>query len=254
VKPRCGGVVASGWRLRWPRSCRCSLPPRRCRASACGRYRKTVSPDRMLPTISGGLSETHPAVTTSTTGTVNGLVLASRDPTGPSTCTIHEVSEASRSNPNDRVGNSLHALPVRPRPSGNGAQFLESLPSASFPDAEMLIMVRPNDTAPYEYLVRSLARVCGVTVILERRRGDRRREQSQVADERRNLERRIRQGQPFCAGLHRHPIQTESAAGKENGSRRLVTPAMAAALSESTSTGHHRVCGDPLAGHSRSPH
>jgi len=79
-------------------------------------------------------------------------------------------------------------------------QFLESLPSASFPDAEMLIVVRPNDTALYEYLVRSLTRVRGVTVILEGRRSDRRREQSQVADERRNLERRIRQGKAFALG------------------------------------------------------
>src|SRR2546425_79460 len=60
---------------------------------------------KLFPTRSFGFDL---AVTTSTTGTVNGLVLASRDPTGPSTCTIHEVSEASRCvslKPLDMVGN-----------------------------------------------------------------------------------------------------------------------------------------------------
>src|SRR5262245_27306830 len=33
-------------------------------------------------------------------------------------------------------------------------QALEALPSQSFPDAEMLIVVRPNDTELYHYLLR----------------------------------------------------------------------------------------------------
>jgi hypothetical protein len=48
-------------------------------------------------------------------------------------------------------------------------QLLESLPSTSYPDAEMLIVVRANDTALYEYLQRSLAGVRGVKMIPERR-------------------------------------------------------------------------------------
>jgi len=79
-------------------------------------------------------------------------------------------------------------------------QFLESLPSTSFPDAEMLIVVRRNDTALYEYLQRRLAGVQGVKVIPERRQADRRREQSPVADERRRQERRIRQGNTLALG------------------------------------------------------
>ena len=48
-------------------------------------------------------------------------------------------------------------------------QALEALPSQSFPDAEMLIIVRPNDTDLYEYLLRRFVGVQGVRVILERR-------------------------------------------------------------------------------------
>ena len=67
-------------------------------------------------------------------------------------------------------------------------QALEGLPSPSFPDAEMLIVVRPNDTDLYEYLLRRFAGVPGVRVILERRKSDR------PVDERERKERRIRQG------------------------------------------------------------
>src|SRR2546422_1389984 len=59
-------------------------------------------------------------------------------------------------------------------------QLLESIPSRSFPDAELLIVVRPNDTELYEYLQRSFAGVHHVKVIVERRGGDRRREQGLV--------------------------------------------------------------------------
>ena len=79
-------------------------------------------------------------------------------------------------------------------------QFLESLPSTSFPDAEMLIVVRPNDTALYKYLQRRLAGVKGVQVILERRQADRRREPRRVGNEHRHQERRIRQGKIFALG------------------------------------------------------
>jgi len=73
-------------------------------------------------------------------------------------------------------------------------QFLESLPSTSFPDVEMLIVVRSNDTALYEYLQRRLAGVQGVKVILERRQADR------PVDERDRKERRIRQGTVSALG------------------------------------------------------
>ena len=81
-------------------------------------------------------------------------------------------------------------------------QALEGLPSPSFPDAEMLIVVRPNDTTLYEHLQRNLAGVEGVKVILDRRQADRRREQSppMMADERRRRERRIRRGEAVGLG------------------------------------------------------
>jgi hypothetical protein len=67
-------------------------------------------------------------------------------------------------------------------------QALEALPSNSFPDAEMLIIVRPNDTDLYEYLSRRLASVPGVRVILERR------QPHPSVDEHERNDRRIRQG------------------------------------------------------------
>jgi hypothetical protein len=73
-------------------------------------------------------------------------------------------------------------------------QALEALPSRSFPDAEMLIVVRPNDTDLYEYLLRRFAGVRGVRVILERRQPKR------PADEPQHKERRIRQGTVSALG------------------------------------------------------
>ena len=69
-------------------------------------------------------------------------------------------------------------------------QALEALPSASFPDAEMLIVVRPDDTDLYHYLLRRFAGVPGVRVILERRRT------KEVV----RKERRIRQGRVSALG------------------------------------------------------
>ena len=80
-------------------------------------------------------------------------------------------------------------------------RLLELLPSKSFPDAELLIVVRRNDTALYDYLQRAFADVRGVKVIMERRVGDRRGAQGPVADERRLVRtRRIRQGEVSTLG------------------------------------------------------
>lgn len=64
----------------------------------------------------------------------------------------------------------------------------------------MLIVVRRNDTTLYEYLQRRFAGVRGVTVIPERRRADRRQAQGLAVDERRQQERRVRQGTTFALG------------------------------------------------------
>jgi len=80
-------------------------------------------------------------------------------------------------------------------------RLLELLPSKSFPDAEVLIVVRPNDTALHDHLQRAFAGMRAVKVIMERRAGDRRAAQAPVADERRHRRiRRIRQGQVSSLG------------------------------------------------------
>jgi len=71
-------------------------------------------------------------------------------------------------------------------------QAIEALPSTSFPDAEMLIVVRPNDTELYQYLLRRFADV--MKVILDRRQAG-----SRAAEHVRN-ERRIRQGTVSALG------------------------------------------------------
>ena len=84
---------------------------------------------------------------------------------------------------------TTHAL--CPRHTG---QAIEVLASSSFPDAEMLIVVRPNDTDLYEYLLQRFAGVSGVKVILERRQAS-----SRSGGHIRN-ERRIRQGTASALG------------------------------------------------------
>jgi hypothetical protein len=73
-------------------------------------------------------------------------------------------------------------------------RLLESFPSRSFPDAELLIVVHRNDTALYEYLQRFFADVSGVKVLVDRRVDDRRSAPRSVVDERRYVRARIRQG------------------------------------------------------------
>jgi hypothetical protein len=74
-------------------------------------------------------------------------------------------------------------------------QLLETLPSRSFPEAALLIVVRRNDTALYEHLEWSFTAVPGVKVIADRRTADRRSAQDPVRDDRRRVStRRVRQG------------------------------------------------------------
>ena len=80
------------------------------------------------------------------------------------------------------------------------AQLLPALPSLSFPDAELLIVVDRHDHTLFEYLQQRFAGVRGVKVILERREGDRRREANAKADDRRRLQRRLRHGQVSSLG------------------------------------------------------
>ena len=73
-------------------------------------------------------------------------------------------------------------------------QTLEGLPSRSFPDAEMLLVVDPNDPGLYEDLLRRFVGAPGVKVILDHRRTN-----HQVG-ERVRKDRRIRQGTVSAAG------------------------------------------------------
>jgi hypothetical protein len=75
------------------------------------------------------------------------------------------------------------------------AQLLESIPSRSFPDAELLIVVHRNNITLYEHLQRWVGNAPAVKVLLDRRATDRRSASGPVADERRRVRtRRIRPG------------------------------------------------------------
>jgi hypothetical protein len=75
------------------------------------------------------------------------------------------------------------------------ALLLESLPSPSFPDAEVLIVVHRNNTVIFQNLTRSFAAMSRVKVIVDRRVCERRAASGEGSDERRHLRtRRIREG------------------------------------------------------------
>ncbi len=64
------------------------------------------------------------------------------------------------------------------------------------------MVVHANETALYKHLAETFAGVDGVKVIMERRRGDRRRRAGAgtAAVERREHERRLRSGRRFALG------------------------------------------------------
>jgi hypothetical protein len=80
------------------------------------------------------------------------------------------------------------------------AQLLPALPSLSFPDVELLIVVRREEHELFEYLHRRFADVRGVKVILDRREGDRRQGTNAQTDGLRRVQRRLRQGQVSWLG------------------------------------------------------
>jgi hypothetical protein len=73
-------------------------------------------------------------------------------------------------------------------------QVLESLPSRSFPDTKLLIVVRQNYIPLSEHFQRCFVSVPGVKVLVDRRATDRRSASYPVTDERRVRSRRIRRG------------------------------------------------------------
>jgi hypothetical protein len=74
-------------------------------------------------------------------------------------------------------------------------QLLESLPSRSFPDIELLIVVHRNYMALYEHLQGCVMGAPHMKVLVDRRATDRRSAICPVTDERRRVRtRRIRRG------------------------------------------------------------
>jgi hypothetical protein len=71
-------------------------------------------------------------------------------------------------------------------------KLIEQLPSASFPGMRMLVVVRKSEVDLYHYLTRSFSGQADVTVIMDRRREERRKTAGNVASERRHTDRRIR--------------------------------------------------------------
>jgi hypothetical protein len=75
------------------------------------------------------------------------------------------------------------------------AELLESLPSRSFPDTQVLIVVHRSNTALYERFKMAFAAMSHVRVILDRRVSDRRGAPDRMSDERCHVRtRRIREG------------------------------------------------------------
>jgi len=71
--------------------------------------------------------------------------------------------------------------------------LLEMFPSNSFPSTRWLFIVPANDVAAYTHLVALVRDIVGVSVIMDRRTGDRRRGgERSVPDRRRGGERRVR--------------------------------------------------------------
>ena len=78
--------------------------------------------------------------------------------------------------------------------------MFEAFPSTSFPSTRWLFIVPPGEVRRYEHLVQLLRDVPGATVILDRRRGERRREAERPPQDRRRIERRVRRPETSSLG------------------------------------------------------
>jgi hypothetical protein len=70
-------------------------------------------------------------------------------------------------------------------------QVVATLPSQSFPDVRLLIVVRPDEWALYDYLSKTVGELKGVRVIVDRRQAERRHEGGAPGRERRRGDRRL---------------------------------------------------------------
>ena len=91
--------------------------------------------------------------------------------------------------------------------------MFEAFPSTSFPATRWLFIVPRDEAARYDHLVQLLRDVPGTTVILDRRRGERRRGvESPLRDRRRQIDRRVRRPETSSLGyaLVRFTVKTAS--------------------------------------------
>jgi hypothetical protein len=71
-------------------------------------------------------------------------------------------------------------------------EVFEAFPAPSFPSTRWLFIVPNGDARAYEHLEKLLKDIPGVTVIMDRRRGERRQAGEVSGQERRRFERRVR--------------------------------------------------------------
>lgn len=78
--------------------------------------------------------------------------------------------------------------------------ILAALPSHSFPDVTYLFVIKPGETALYDYLERAFLGIRGVKIIMDRRQGDRREVHGRAAHDRRRTDRRQPRGTSYALG------------------------------------------------------
>jgi hypothetical protein len=78
--------------------------------------------------------------------------------------------------------------------------ILAALPSQSFPEVTYLVVVKPGETALFDYLERAFLGVRGVKVILDRRDGERRERHHLAGHDRRQTDRRQPRGTSHALG------------------------------------------------------
>ena len=91
--------------------------------------------------------------------------------------------------------------------------IFEAFPSASFPTTRWLFVVPARDPGRYHHLAQLMQDVPGVTVIADRRQGERRRGGTKPSQERRRLDRRVRRAEVNSLGyaLVRFTVRQETA-------------------------------------------
>ena len=96
-------------------------------------------------------------------------------------------------------------------------EVFEAFPAASFPTTRWLFIVPASDVARFQQLSALLAEVPAATVILDRRRGERRRVANTATPDRRRLERRVRRPEKNSLGYALVKFTIQQASGADVG-------------------------------------